>query len=92
MKYQVALSKAADKDLSYFIRLGDKTILRKIKTLLHELENHPETGTGQVEALRGNLQGYWSRRINRQHRMLYRIENSIVTVIVLSMRGHYDDK
>ena len=53
---------------------------------------HPATGTGQVEALKGNLSGYWSRRINKQFRIIYTIYEDIVTVMVISVKSHYGDK
>ncbi|MFK2343275.1 Txe/YoeB family addiction module toxin [Bacteroides fragilis] len=53
---------------------------------------HPTTGTGQVEALKGSLSGYWSRRINKHFRIIYTIHEEIVTVEVISARSHYGDK
>lgn len=67
-------------------------ILQKIVSLFEELQQHPETGTGQVEQLKGNLQGYWSRRIDKGSRLIYKIEQEIVTVFVISLKGHYGDK
>ncbi len=57
-----------------------------------ELEKHPRTGTGKVEALKDNLSGYWSRRLNQKDRLIYKIEDKIVTVTVISAQGHYSDK
>lgn len=50
------------------------------------------TGTGQVEQLKGNLSGLWSRRIDKGSRMIYRIEDERVIVIIVSLKGHYGDK
>ena len=47
------------------------------------------TGTGQVEQLKGNLSGLWSRRINKADRIIYSIEDERVIVTVISMKGHY---
>lgn len=71
---------------------GNKATIKKIEKILIELENHPETGEGQPERLRYNLQGLWSRRINHTDRMVYSILNDIVKVEVLSAMGHYGDK
>lgn len=61
--------------------------------LLPEAEQHfPTTGTGQVEQLKGNLSGFWSRRIDKGSRMIYTIENEKVIVTVVSLNGHYGDK
>lgn len=49
-------------------------------------------GTGKPEPLSGDRSGQWSRRITQKHRLIYEIEENIVTVDVLSAYGHYDDK
>lgn len=72
--------------------MGQKKDLQKILSLFRELEEHPTMGTGQVEALKGNLSGYWSRRINKHFRIIYAIHEEIVTVEVVSMKSHYGDK
>ena len=63
--------------------------LKKIWLLVEELKLHPQTGTGQVEQLRGNLSGFWSRRIDKADRMVYKIEEDRVIVTVVSLKGHY---
>ena len=68
---------------------GQKKTLEKIAKLLEELTLHPMTGTGQVEQLKGNLSGLWSRRINKADRIIYSIEDERVIVTVISMKGHY---
>ena len=64
----------------------------KLKKLLIELMNHPATGTGHPEQLRGARVGQWSRRITQKHRLIYQIKEYEVVVLVLSAYGHYDDK
>ena len=71
-------------------KAGQKAALQKLEKLLLELAEHPRTGTGQVEALRGNLAGFWSRRIDKYNRLVYMIEEEIVTVVIVSAKGHYD--
>ena len=61
---------------------------KKLLTLLVELQEHPLTGTGQVEPLKGNLAGYWSRRISRRHRLIYRVEEVCIQVIVVNTYDH----
>ena len=87
--YKIILSEQAKTDYSYFLHRGDAKIVKKIITLLSELEVHPFTGTGKPEALRHNLSGYWSRRINSEHRMIYKVNGQTVEVCVVSMRYHY---
>lgn len=90
-QYSVAISDEARQDLLHWKKVGDKSILRKIDRIFEELALHPETGIGKPEPLRGNLSGCWSRRLNKQHRIVYEISDSTVTVLVISARGHYGD-
>jgi toxin YoeB len=91
-KFRVEIKPEAKKDLAKHFHSGNKAIIRKIEKILVELENHPETGEGQPEKLKYNLQGLWSRRINLLDRLIYSIQNDIVKVEVLSAMGHYSDK
>lgn len=70
---------------------GQIKTLRKIAALFEELQKHPATGTGQVEQLKGNLQGFWSRRIDKSARMIYTIKEETVRVLVVSIKGHYEN-
>ena len=92
MSYELVLMPKAEQHLKEWKKSGQKKILQKIVSLFEELQQHPETGTGQVEQLKGNLQGYWSRRIDKGSRLIYKIEQEIVTVFVISLKGHYGDK
>jgi toxin YoeB len=65
---------------------GGKAITNKIEKLLIELIEHPRTGTGQVEQLKGNRLGQWSRRIDKNNRLIYSIDDEIVTVEVLQLK------
>lgn len=65
----------------------DKTLLKKINTLIKEIERTPFEGSGKPEPLRHNLAGYWSRRINLEHRIVYKIDGD--TVIIFQCRYHY---
>ena len=51
---------------------------------------HPFEGLGKPEALKGDLAGYWSRRIGQKHRFIYKVKED--RIIVISCYGHYDDK
>ena len=89
MTYIVKLEERALHDIADLKKSGNKTAIVKIEKLLLELREHPTTGTGQVEALKGNLSGFWSRRIDKFNRLIYTIEDEIVTVTVVSAKGHY---
>ncbi|MES2427006.1 MAG: Txe/YoeB family addiction module toxin [Bacteroidota bacterium] len=65
----------------------DKALLKKINSLIKEIERTPFEGSGKPEPLRHNLAGYWSRRINLEHRLVYKIDND--TLIVFQCRYHY---
>ena len=91
-KFTVILSDSAKKDLLAIERSGDRTSIKKVEAIIDELYIHPETGIGKPERLKFELAGYWSRRINKKDRLVYLIENKIITVTVVSAIGHYDDK
>lgn len=91
-KFRVEIKVEAQKDLKKHFKAGNKATIKKIEVILKELENHPESGTGQPEQLKYELIGKWSRRINQKDRMIYEIHETIVTVEVLSAMGHYSDK
>ena len=92
MRYRLVLTSNADEELDSWYKSGQKKVVAKILSLFEELCEHPRTGTGQVEQLKGDKQGYWSRRIDKQSRLVYRIEDEVVIVTVISLKGHYSDK
>lgn len=65
----------------------DKKILRKINSLIKEIQRTPFKGKGKPEPLKFDLSGFWSRRIDREHRLVYKIEND--EVLIFSCRYHY---
>jgi toxin YoeB len=91
-KYFVEFVDVARKDLKAHYKSGNKSTINKIEKILLELTEHPFSGEGQPEELKYNLEGYWSRRINKKDRIVYRVEDEIVTVFVVSAMGHYSDK
>ena len=92
MSYTLEISKTALEDLERHKKSGDKPTLRKIEKLLNELMEHPTKGTGQPEMLKHDLAGLYSRRINKKHRLVYSVNEQVVTVYVLSAWSHYGDK
>ena len=66
---------------------GKKT-LKRINLLLKDVERHPFEGIGKPEPLRGELSGFWSRRIDEKNRLLYRVSRD--SLEILSCKGHYD--
>lgn len=67
----------------------DLAILRKINALLKECLRTPYKGTGKPEALKGNLRGYWSRRITQEHRLVYKATADELRIA--ACRFHYDE-
>jgi toxin YoeB len=66
----------------------DRKTLKRINKLLRDIEQGSFDGFGKPEPLKGELSGFWSRRIDDTNRLVYRIKND--TVEILSCRGHYD--
>ena len=66
----------------------DKSVLRKLNQLLRECQRQPFEGTGKPEGLKGKLTGYWSRRINQEHRLVYRADAD--NLYVVSCSYHYE--
>ena len=83
----IQFTRNTDADLDYFKKSGNKQIIKKIKELLESITIDPYTGIGQPEPLKHSLSGAWSRRINKEHRLVYEIVDEFV--YVLSLRGHY---
>ena len=70
------------------LKRSEPQAYKKLQALLLELMEHPTTGTGQVEPLKGNLAGYWSRRISKKHRLVYRVVQEQVQVVVVNTYDH----
>jgi len=75
------------KDYLYWFET-DKKQLKKINELIKEIDRSPFEGIGKPEALKFNLKGFWSRRIDHEHRIVYKVERD--TIYFVSIRYHYD--
>jgi toxin YoeB len=72
----------------YLYWAGNDVRMRdKINSLIDDIQRHPFTGIGKPEPLKRNLKGYWSRRINREQRLVYRVEAG--TLQIAQCRFHY---
>jgi toxin YoeB len=65
-KYTLEISSKARKELQVYYKSGNKSVIRKIEQIFLDLTNTPYEGTGNPEALKYHLAGYWSRRINKK--------------------------
>jgi len=78
--------------VKYWRKSGKKAILKKIQTLIFAIQESPFEGIGKPEQLRHSLSGRWSRRINREHRIVYRVgleDRNIEIIKIISLKGHY---
>lgn len=66
----------------------DKRILRKINELIRDIERNGNEGLGKPEALKYELEGFWSRRITPEHRLIYKLDEK--NIYIVQCRGHYD--
>lgn len=67
----------------------DKKTLKRVNALIKDIERDRFNGIGKPEPLKGELSGFWSRRIDEMNRLVYRVSSDVVEI--LSCRGHYDD-
>ena len=89
---QIVFTQKARKDLDFWIKSGNKNVLKKIADLIEDIQLHPFEGIGKPEQLKHHLTGRWSRRINQEHRIIYKVtaENTIEILDILSLKGHYE--
>ena len=66
----------------------DKKMLKRINDLLRDISRNSFDGVGKPEPLKGDLSGFWSRRIDGTHRLVYCVQGE--TIQIISCRGHYD--
>jgi toxin YoeB len=67
----------------------DKKTLKKINSLIKEMMRTPFEGTGKPEPLKGDLQGFMSRRIDEKNRIIYAVDKD--SILIVRLKGHYDD-
>jgi toxin YoeB len=87
---RVSFWPTAWEDYRYWQRTEPKTV-KKLNALIEECRRTPFTGTGKPEPLAGNLAGWWSRRIDQEHRLVYRVagQGDAQTVEIAQCRYHY---
>ncbi len=84
---KILLEDNAVEDFEFWSK-NDLKILKKIAELFIAISKNPFEGNGKPELLKGNLTGYWSRRINGEHRIVYAVDNE--KIIIISCRYHYN--
>ena len=91
-KFRLKIEPKASLEIAKHKKSGNQANIKKIAKILVELSETPFEGIGKPEALKHGLTGFWSREINHKDRIIYRVEDDIVTVFVISAMGHYSDK
>jgi len=84
---EIFLSERSKKELVYWSQINKKIYFRII-ILMEDIQKNPFTGLGLLEPLKYYGANTWSRRINKEHRLIYRIQEQKIKI--LSVRGHYD--
>lgn len=84
---EITYSSQAIEDLKYWKKSGNKIVQKKIQQLITSIEESPLEGIGKPEALKHHLSGLWSRRIDKEHRLIYEVIGD--GVVIISMRYHY---
>lgn len=89
--YNIEFTSDAKADLAR-LAINEPKAYVKAQRFIEELKDHPKTGLGHPEPLKGKPEGRWSREITKKHRLVYRIFETEELVLILSSYGHYSDK
>lgn len=82
----VAFTPVAFQEYNEWFEANDNLISR-IKTLIRDIDRDPFKGIGKPEPLKGNWSGYWSRRIDLEHRLVYKVTD--LQILIVKCKGHY---
>jgi toxin YoeB len=88
--HQIVWLDDAKADFAFWIKT-DKLIVKRIESLIDSIESTPESGIGKPEGLKHKFSGYWSRRINLEHRLIYKVLHDKKQVLIVSCKGHYSN-
>ena len=91
MSYRRDISDDAEKVIKKW-KKSNPLAFKKLYKLLPELEQHPRSGKGHPEPLKGGKDVTWSRHITAHDRIIYDIYDDVITVLVVEVEGHYNDK
>ena len=83
---KLVFAEAAWQDYLYW-QANDKPMVQRINKLIQDIQREPFTGIGKPEPLKHALSGVWSRRINDEHRIVYKVEND--SLLIAQLRYHY---
>ena len=83
---KIVFTESAWKDYLWF-QENNRTLLKRINALIKDTLRNPFEGIGKPEPLKSDLSGYWSRRVNSEHRLVYSISEN--EIIIIACRFHY---
>ncbi len=84
---EIILTLAANEDLIEWKKSGNKNVLQRIRKLIESIEKTPFAGIGKPEPLKGNWAGNWRRRIDQEHRLIYKVTPE--QILIVKCNGHY---
>ena len=84
---EVIFSPQPIEDLEYWKKSGNKIIQKRIQQLIESIQETPYEKIGKPEGLKHKFSGLWSRRINHEHRLIYKLQDQVITITAL--RYHY---
>lgn len=91
MTYTIRVSHGVDKVIAKW-KKSNPDLFKKYRRIFEELLEHPKTGLGHPEPLKGGKDITWSRHVTAHDRIIYDVYEDIVEVYVLEVEGHYNDK
>ena len=85
---EIVFLPSALEDLEFWRSSGNSIVLKRIRQLLEAIQQDPFVGIGKPEPLKHNYRGYWSRRIDEEHRLIYQVREDEIRIV--KCRYHYD--
>ncbi|MCE2963507.1 MAG: Txe/YoeB family addiction module toxin [Chitinophagales bacterium] len=85
---EIVFTDIAYEHLQYFQSQNQTIILKKVREIIESITKSPFIGIGKPEPLKYKYSGCWSRRISKEHRLIYKVEDNCCTI--LSLKGHYE--
>lgn len=83
----IAFTPIAFQEYNEWFETNEPQLVSRIKALIRDIDRDPFKGIGKPEPLKGNWAGYWSRRIDQEHRLVYKITD--VQILIARCKGHY---
>lgn len=84
---QINFTEDANRELHSFVKSGNKPVVKRITELIKAINETPFEGIGKPEPLKHSLAGLWSRRITKEHRLIYEVKGDVL--LIHSVKGHY---